>query len=59
MTEIEKIEYTKKFIDSLANGINPLDGKPIPDNDIMNNVRLKELINFLEMKLVRMQKKYG
>lgn len=47
MTEIEKIEYTKKFIDSLANGINPLDGKPIPDNDIMNNVRLSRCMFFV------------
>lgn len=40
MTELEKIEYTKKFIDQLANGINPIDGKVIPENDIMNNVRM-------------------
>ena len=40
MTEIEKIEYAKSFIDKLANGINPLDNTPIPDNDIANNVRL-------------------
>ena len=25
MTELEKIEYAKSFIDKLANGINPLD----------------------------------
>ena len=40
MTELEKIEYAKSFIDKLANGINPLDDYPIPDNDIANNVRL-------------------
>lgn len=40
MTELEKIEYAKSFIDKLANGINPLDNTPIPDNDIANNVRL-------------------
>ncbi len=40
MTELEKIVYTKGFIDKLANGINPLDDTPIPDDDIMNNVRL-------------------
>ena len=40
MTELEKIEYTKMFIDKLANGINPLDDTPIPENDIANNVRL-------------------
>lgn len=30
MTEIEKIEYAKSFIDKLANSINPLDDSPIP-----------------------------
>ena len=40
MTELEKIEYAKSFIDKLANGVNPLDDSPIPDNDIANNVRL-------------------
>ena len=40
MTELEKIAYAKSFIDKLANGINPLDDSPIPDNDIANNVRL-------------------
>ena len=40
MTELEKIAYAKAFIDKLANGINPLDGMPIPDGDIANNVRL-------------------
>ena len=40
MTELEKIAYAKSFIDKLANGINPLDDTPIPDNDIANNVHL-------------------
>lgn len=40
MTEIEKIEYAKSFIDKLANGINPLNDTPVPDSDIVNNVRL-------------------
>ena len=40
MTELEKIAYAKSFIDKLANGINPLDDTPIPNDDIANNVRL-------------------
>lgn len=40
MTELEKIEYAKSFIDKLANGVNPLDDSPVPDSDIVNNVRL-------------------
>ncbi len=40
MTELEKIAYAKSFIDQLAEGVNPLDGTPIPEGDIVNNVRL-------------------
>ncbi len=47
MTELEKIVYTKEFVDKLANGINPLDDMPIPDNDIMNNVRLSRCMFYV------------
>lgn len=40
MTELEKIEYAKSFIDKLANGINPLDDTIIKEDNIVNNVRL-------------------
>lgn len=40
MTEIEKIEYAKTFIDKLANGINPIDDTEMKDDDVVNNVRL-------------------
>lgn len=40
MTELEKIAYAKTFIDKLANGINPIDNSVIPDDDVVNNVRL-------------------
>ncbi len=40
MTELEKIAYARSFMEKLANGINPLDDTPIPENDLANNVRL-------------------
>lgn len=40
MTELEKIEYAKSFIDKLANGINPLDDTEVKEDDVVNNVRL-------------------
>ena len=40
MTELEKIERAKIYMDKLANGINPIDDSIIPDEDIINNVRL-------------------
>lgn len=47
MTELEKIQYTKSFIDKLANGINPLNGEPIPDNDLLNNVRISRCMFYV------------
>ncbi|MBR2340202.1 MAG: hypothetical protein IKA74_05150 [Clostridia bacterium] len=47
MTEIETIEYAKSFIDKLANGINPIDDSPIPDGDVINNVRLSRCLFFV------------
>lgn len=47
MTELEKIEYTKSFIDDLANGINPLDGTPVPDGELLNNVRISRCMFYV------------
>ena len=47
MTELEKIEYAKTFVDKLANGINPLDDTPIPEGDIVNHVRLSRCFFFV------------
>ena len=53
MTELEKITYAKSFIDKLANGINPLDDTPIPDGDIVNNVRLSRCFFYVSGILQR------
>ena len=61
MTEAEKIAYAKSFIDKLANGINPLDDTPVPDGDIVNNVRLSRCFfyvsSILEKEIERMCKR--
>ena len=53
MTELEKIEYAKTFIDKLANGINPLDGQPVAETDVVNNVRLSRCFFFVSDVLRR------
>lgn len=40
MTELETMERAKMYMEKLANGINPIDGSIIPDEDVVNNVRL-------------------
>jgi hypothetical protein len=47
VTELEKIERAKMYMDKLANGIDPLSDKPIPDGDIVNNVRLSRCFFFV------------
>jgi len=40
MTDIEKLEYARMFLDKLANGINPLDNTPVAENELVNHVRI-------------------
>lgn len=47
MTEIEKIAYAKSFIDSLAKGINPLNGNPAAEDDVINNVRISRCLFYV------------
>ena len=47
MTDLEKIERAKMYIDKLANGISPIDDSLVPDEDIINNVRLSRCFFFV------------
>ena len=47
MTEVEKIEYAKLYIEKLANGINPLTGQAVPDTDLINNVRISRCLFYV------------
>lgn len=40
MTELETLQHAKMYMEKLANGINPLDDTVIPDNEVVNQVRL-------------------
>lgn len=40
MTELETLERARVYMQKLANGINPIDGTNIPDEDVVNNLRL-------------------
>ncbi|MCH5324210.1 MAG: hypothetical protein J1E39_03250 [Eubacterium sp.] len=47
MTELEKMQRAKMYIDKLANGINPIDDTPASDTDIINNVRLSRCLFYV------------
>lgn len=40
MTELEIMQRAKMYMDKLANGINPITDRPVPESDAINNVRL-------------------
>ena len=40
MTELEKMERARLYLDKLANGIDPLTDRELPDDTLLNNVRL-------------------
>lgn len=54
MTELEKIAYAKSFIDQMANGVNPLDGTPVPDGEIINQVRISRCLFYVSGLLQQM-----
>lgn len=47
MTELEKIEYAKTYIEKLANGVKPLTGQAAPDSDLINNVRISRCLFYV------------
>ena len=47
MTEREILERAKGYIDSLANGINPLTGEPVDESDVINNVRISRCLFYV------------
>lgn len=47
MTELEKIERAKMYMEKLANGINPIEDTAVPDEDVINNVRLSRCFFFV------------
>ena len=47
MTELEKIAYAKAYIEKLANGINPVTGQVVPDDDVINNVKISRCLFYV------------
>lgn len=47
MTELEKVQRAKMYMEKLANGINPIDDTMAPEEDIINHVRLSRCFFFV------------
>lgn len=53
MTELETLARAKMYMEKLANGINPIDGSQIPDEEVINNVRLSRCFFYVADVLQR------
>lgn len=51
MTDLEVMKRAKMYIDSLANGIDPLSGATLRDDDIVNNVRISRCLFYVSAVL--------
>ncbi len=46
-TELDTMKHAKEYIDKLANGIDPFTDKPVPDDEIINNVKLSRCFFYI------------
>lgn len=47
MTDLEIMRHAKGYLDKLAKGINPLTDQEVPENDIINNVRISRCLFYV------------
>lgn len=47
MAEVEKLIVAKYYCEKLANGIDPISDKPVPNDSVLNHVRLTRFFFFL------------
>ena len=43
-TELEIMIHAKGYLDKLANGVNPLTDEPLPETDVVNQVRISRCL---------------
>lgn len=47
MTELEIMQRAKEYLDKLANGIDPITDRAVPDGDVINNVRISRCLFYV------------
>lgn len=52
-----KLKVAIDWINKLANGMNPIDGKVLPDSDIVNNVHISRCLFYVSSLLEGVEKK--
>ena len=47
MTELDIMKHAKSYLDSLSQGIDPISGQPVPNDSVLNNVRLEKCFRYV------------
>ena len=47
MTDLELMRHAKDYLDKLANGIDPLTGQEVPEDDVINKVRISRCLFYV------------
>lgn len=47
MTELETMQRAKMYLDKLARGIDPITGQELPEDTVLNNVRLCRCFHYV------------
>ena len=47
MTDLEIMQRAKTYIEKMANGLNPITGQPIPDDETLNDVRISRCLFYV------------
>lgn len=47
MTELETMQRAKMYLDKLAKGIDPITGREIPEDSVLNNVRISRCLFYV------------
>ncbi len=51
MEDIEVLKHAQRYIESMANGVDPLTGEIVSDSDLINNVRISRCLFYVNEKL--------
>ena len=53
MTDLEILTHAKTYLDKLADGVDPLSGEPVKDDDIVRNDRISKCLLYVSGVLTR------
>ena len=51
MTELDTIKRAKMYMEKLSQGVNPIDGTPVPEGDLTRNARMSRCFAYVAQVL--------